>query len=78
MDLNDIGWDENLSSLSKKEDITDLILGRVSTHSGKHYVVITQDGEYNAKLSYSFLNSINQKSKIPTVGDWVGLKKILK
>ena len=75
MDLKELGWNENLSSLSKKKDITDLIPGRVSTHSGKHYVVITQDGEHNAIIPNSFLNSISKKSDIPTVGDWVGLEK---
>ena len=75
MDLSELGWNENLSSIQNKKDITDLIPGRVSTHSGKHYVVITQKGEHNAILSNSFLNSINQKSDIPTVGDWVVLEK---
>ena len=75
MDLDGLGWNEILSSLQKKKDITDLIPGRVSTHSGKHYTVITQEGEHNAILSNSFLNSINKKSDIPTVGDRVGLEK---
>ena len=75
MDLDELGWNENLSSIQKKKDINDLILGRVSTHSGKHYVVITREGEHNAILSNSFLNSINKKSDIPTVGDWIGLEK---
>jgi len=75
VDLKELGWDENLSNLLKREDITDLIPGRVSTHSGKHYVLITQNGEHNAIIPNSFLNSINKKSDIPTVGDWVGLEK---
>ena len=75
MDLDELGWNKNLSSLQKMKDITELIPGRVSTHSGKHYVVITQKGEHTAILSNSFLNSINKKSDIPTVGDWVGLEK---
>ena len=75
MDLKELGWDENLSNLLKREDITDLIPGRVTTHSGKHYVVITQNGEHNAIIPNSFLNSISKKSDIPTVGDWVGLEK---
>ena len=73
MNLEELGWDQNLSKLLKENDNSDLIPGRISTHSGKHYVVITQDGEHNAIISNSFLRSINQKSDIPTVGDWVGL-----
>ena len=75
MDLDQLGWNENLSSSLKRENITDLIPGRVSTHSGKHYVVITKNGEHNAIIPKSFLTSISKKTDIPTVGDWVGLEK---
>ena len=75
MDLTDLGWNENISNLSNKADIYNLIVGRVALHSGKNYLIITKNGDYNAILSNSFLNLINQKSDIPTVGDWVGLEK---
>ena len=75
MDLKELGWNEKLSKNINKNNVNDLITGRVSTHSGKHYIVITQDGEHNVILSNSYLNSIKQKSDIPTVGDWVGLEK---
>ena len=57
-----------------KNKLTELIPGRVVNQNGKHYKIMTQDGEYNALISNSYLNSINHKSEIPTVGDWVGLK----
>jgi len=74
VDLKELGWDQNLSKISNEDDTNNIIPGRISTHSGKHYVVITQDGEHKAIISNSFLKSINQKSDIPTVGDWVGLE----
>ena len=72
MDLIELGWSYNNSITNKEKD---LIPGRVTTKSGKHYGVITQEGELKAILPNSYLNRINDKSEIPVVGDWVGLRK---
>ena len=75
MILKNLGWNSTFDDFIKEKNIKDLIPGRVTNQNGKHYKIITQDGEQNAILSNSFLNSIKYKSEIPTVGDWVGLKK---
>lgn len=77
MNLFDIGWNEQysniLSSLSVESEI---IPGRVSSFSGKHYWVLCKDGERIGILSNSYLNKVSEKFEIPAVGDWVGLEKI--
>ena len=75
MNLKDFGWKSTYDVYIKGENIQDLIPGRIIKQNGKHYKIMTQNGEKNAILSNSFLNSIKAKSDIPAVGDWVGLKK---
>ena len=75
LNLKNLGWNSTLDDFIKEKNIKDLIPGRVANQNGKHYKIMTQEGEQNAILSNSFLNSIKNKSEIPAVGDWVGLKK---
>lgn len=75
MDLIELGWNHSYSNDTKENKIKELIPGRVTNQNGKHYRIITQGGEYNAILSNSYLNLIKDKSEIPVVGDWVGLRK---
>jgi len=75
LNLNDLGWNSTIGDFIRENKITDLIPGRVTNQNGKHYKIMTQDGEKSTILSNSFLNSINNKSEIPAVGDWVALKK---
>lgn len=72
--LKELGWNSTFNKFIKEKNLSDIILGRISNQSGKHYKVITQDGEKSAILSNSYLREINNKSDIPAVGDWVGLK----
>jgi ribosome biogenesis GTPase len=74
--LSDIGWNNDLDNNYEKLKMENIILGRVSFHSGKQYKIITTDGELSANLSNSFIKSINAKSDLPSVGDWICLKKI--
>jgi len=75
LNLKDLGWNSTIGDFIRENKITDLIPGRVTNQNGKHYKIMTQDGEKSTILSNSFLNSINNKSEIPAVGDWVALKK---
>ena len=75
LNLKNLGWNTNFKQFISEEKLKDLIFGRVISQSGKHYKIITVDGEENAILSNSFLNLIKSKSEIPAVGDWVGFKK---
>jgi len=75
LNLINLGWNSTFDDFIKDKNIKDLIPGRVTNKNGKHYKIMTQEGEQNAILSNSFLNSIKNKSEIPAVGDWVGLKK---
>ena len=77
MDLKEIGWDTHYSKI--KDTLStelELIAGRVTSFSGKHYWVICEKGEILGILSNSYLSKIEDKSDIPAVGDWVGLEKI--
>lgn len=75
MDLRELGWDHSYADTMNETERKEIVPGRVTSHSGKHYKVITEDGEQSATLSNSFLSSIQKKSEIPTIGDWVGLQK---
>jgi len=72
MDLIELGWND---IYAKENNDIELIPGRVTKQSGKHYSIIAQEGELKAILPNSYLNRINDKSEIPVVGDWVGLRK---
>ena len=76
MELSDIGWNKDIEYNYQKLDIDNVLLGRVIFHSGKLYKIITTTGEVTANLSNSFINSINSKSELPSIGDWVCLKHI--
>lgn len=77
MNLDRIGWNKEYSkillSISSESEI---IPGRVSSFSGKHYRILCEKGEQMGILPNSFLNTISEKSEIPAVGDWVGLVQV--
>ena len=76
MELSDIGWNKDIEYNYQKLDIDNVLLGRVIFHSRKQYKIITTTGEVTANLSNSFINSIDSKSELPSIGDWVCLKHI--
>ena len=76
MELSDIGWNKNIDANYQRLGINNVILGRVIFHSGKQYKIISTTGELTANLSKTFVDSINNKSELPSVGDWVCIKKI--
>lgn len=76
MKLLDIGWNNNIEDNYKKLEIDNVLLGRIIFHSGKQYKIITTTGELIANISSSVINSIKNKSELPSIGDWVCLKKI--
>jgi ribosome biogenesis GTPase len=72
--LKELGWNSITEKYMKEKELSKLIPGRVIFQNGKNYKVLTLNGELNAVLSNSYFKSINKKSNIPAVGDWVGLK----
>ena len=75
LELSDIGWNKEIDYNFQKLEIDNVLLGRVIFHSGKQYKIITTTGEIIANLSSSIVNSIKNKSELPSVGDWVCLQK---
>lgn len=76
LDLYNLGWNDALNNYFEELKLQDVIKGRVIFHGGKQYKIITSDGEVTAHLSNSYINSIETKSELPSVGDWVCLKQI--
>jgi len=72
--LKELGWNSTYNKYITKNNLQDIVPGRISNQNGKHYKVITKEGEQSAILSNSYLRSMNNRSDIPAVGDWVGLK----
>jgi ribosome biogenesis GTPase len=75
MNLKELGWGQIQEKYQESSELDDLFPGRVVSLSGRHYIVKTLNGELKAVLSNSYLNSVQTKTQIPAVGDWVGLKK---
>jgi ribosome biogenesis GTPase len=73
--LKNFGWNSSYDTYLKDKNKKDLIFGRVIKQNGKHYKIISENGEENAILPNSFFKKTENKSEIPAVGDWVGLKK---
>jgi len=76
LDLYELGWNDIFENQYNKLEIHDAIKGRVIFHSGKQYKILTTDGEVTANISNSFMNFIQSKTELPSVGDWVCLKQI--
>ena len=76
LDLRDLGWTPDLAEHLDDPAIGGSIPGRVASRNGKHYVVITSEGEVPAIVSNAFKRSAQAKSDLPAVGDWVVLERI--
>jgi ribosome biogenesis GTPase len=73
MDLKQIGWDsyfeEHFSQLPSH-----LIPARISCQRKQNYQILTEKGEFTAKISGSIRYKAKNKSMFPAIGDWVAVE----
>lgn len=73
LEMKNLGLDEKIIQEASK--YKDLSIGRVSSQYKGIYKVITETGEFNAKVSGRFRYNAESLSDYPTVGDFVMVKQ---
>jgi len=71
MNLNDLGFNEELSSFIRENNLTDFSVGRITQEHRERYVVSTGDLEYDAEITGNMRFTATSRKDFPAVGDWV-------
>ena len=69
--LNDLGYYPQLDKLLESEKLDNPIIGRVIKQSKQNYIVKTELGNYNGKISGKLRHNSKEHSDYPAVGDWI-------
>ncbi len=73
MKLENWGYNNRIEKLRIENNLDDFEVGRViSEHKGR-YIVITEKGELEAKITGNMRFSANSREDFPAIGDWVAL-----
>ncbi len=73
MKLEDLGYNENIERLRLENNLARGEMGRVISEHKKIYIVKTESGEFEAKITGSLRFSAKSRQDFPAVGDWVTL-----
>ncbi len=73
MNLEDIGFSEELKTEVEVRNLQDFEIGRVIMQHKDRYIVLTKDGEKEAEITGNLRFSARVKEDFPVVGDWVAL-----
>ena len=75
--LEELGWDSFFRDQLDDFDITDKLIGRISTLSHNIYEVFSESGNYMLKLNGKLSGAILAgEYDVPSIGDWVLFKKM--
>ncbi|MGD9212914.1 MAG: ribosome small subunit-dependent GTPase A [Desulfobacteraceae bacterium] len=74
MNLDKLGWNSFFQHHLNQLNDNDLIPGRIIGVHKNSFSVCNSEHNFNATLSGLFSYTVNKKSQLPTVGDWVALK----
>jgi ribosome biogenesis GTPase len=74
--LQDLGYDAQLDTFIKSQDLVEFEIGRIIRESKKKYVVKTQAGNYHGQISGKLRHEAKSRSDFPAVGDWVAIKQM--
>ena len=77
MDLHEYGWNDFFKSQISIVEKTRFIPARVYTRHGKHYFLICEFGEIQARMAGKFLHKAIENKELPVVGDWVLIDHII-
>jgi ribosome biogenesis GTPase / thiamine phosphate phosphatase len=73
-ELATLGWDDGWSAAFAEHRDEGLVPGRVSVQHRGAWDVLTEDGEFRARLPGRVRRDADSVSDLPVVGDWVALE----
>jgi ribosome biogenesis GTPase len=74
MTLTDLGFNNDLATFLRDNNLHDFAIGRVTQEHRERYIVSTGDNEYDAEITGNLRFSSNSRADFPAVGDWVAIK----
>ncbi|WP_346928898.1 ribosome small subunit-dependent GTPase A [Clostridium sp.] len=76
MSLEKLGWNKYFEKNFEPYLIKGFLPARVITQHKGNYIVRSEKGDFNSKLSGKFIYNVDVKKDYPAVGDWVAIKTI--
>lgn len=73
MNLEDLGYNEQLEKYRTANNLQDFTIGRVIAEHKERYIVKTTDGEPEAEITGNMRFTARSREDFPAVGDWVAL-----
>lgn len=73
MELEFLGYSEDLEKFRVENDLTGFEVGRVTQEHKERYVVRTDKSEYDAEITGNMRYTAESRLDFPAVGDWVAL-----
>jgi ribosome biogenesis GTPase len=71
MNIQDLGFTNDLYAYLKNNNLTDFEVGRVTQEHRERYIVSTGNNEYEAEITGNLRFSAKSRADFPAVGDWV-------
>ena len=75
MTLEDLGYNKDLESYRRSQNLESFGVGRVISEHKERYVVKTTEDEYDAEIIGNLRFSAQNRSDFPAVGDWVAISE---
>jgi len=75
MILEALGYNSELESHRKAQNLEQFAVGRVATEHKERYIVRTEAGEFDCELIGNLRFSATDRYALPAVGDWVALSE---
>ncbi|TDS13573.1 ribosome biogenesis GTPase [Maribacter caenipelagi] len=75
MTLEDLGYNKDLESYRRSQNLESFGVGRVISEHKERYVVKTTEDEYDAEIIGNLRFSAQKRSDFPAVGDWVAISE---
>lgn len=73
MNLEDLGYNDELEQFRVEHNLEGLEVGRVITEQKERYIVRTVAGEFEAEITGNMRFTARGREDFPAVGDWVAL-----
>lgn len=73
MNLEDLGYNDDLERFRVENNLKDLAVGRVVSEHKESYIVKTERGDIKAEVTGNLRFSAKSRADFPAVGDWVSL-----
>src|SRR5690554_4406538 len=75
MKLEDLGYNQYLEAYRQENGLGGLIVGRITAEHRDRYLVHNEQGEFEAELLGNLRFTVQSKSDLPAVGDWVAFSE---